>query len=67
MGQILIGMKQIRGVLNNTSEPTILKWHQQYEGFPMKKMNGQWTSEKEVLVSWFRHYLTDSLDQWDKL
>jgi len=53
---ILMGMKEIAAFLR-ISAPTVLKWHREYEDFPIRKAAGVWISDREMLKAWFEKYL----------
>ncbi|RKY08154.1 MAG: hypothetical protein DRP56_04580 [Planctomycetota bacterium] len=54
---ILIGMDQIRPVLNNISEATVIRIKRDFENFPIKKLRGQWVSSRKKLEDWWWWYL----------
>jgi len=54
---ILYGMDKIRPVVGNATEVTIMKWHREYDSFPLRKLGGQWVSHREELNSWWRAFV----------
>lgn len=54
---ILIGMKVIRQVLKDVSEPTVLKWHREY-GLPIRKKGGVWTGSRAKIENWWTEDFT---------
>jgi hypothetical protein len=54
---ILYGIDQIRPVVGGASHVTILKWYKEYEGFPMRKLRGQWVSSRQELAAWWRNFV----------
>lgn len=52
---LLVGMKAICTFLR-MSEATVLKWHREYDDFPVKK-NGGYVSSRHKLNIWFQRYL----------
>lgn len=58
---ILYGMEQIRPVVGNATEVTIMKWHREYDSFPMRKLGGQWVSHREELNIWWRAFVQGNI------
>ena len=57
--EILVGITEIAPHVGNVSNVTILKWKQEYDDFPIRKLGGQWVSEKAKLVEWFQRFCAD--------
>lgn len=55
--EILVGMEAIRRFVGGVSPPTVLKWHREYEDFPIAKQSGQWVAIRADLVSWYRNFI----------
>lgn len=53
---VLVGMKSICNFLN-VSEVTVLKYHREYDDFPVKK-NGVYVSSRSKLNTWFQAFVT---------
>lgn len=54
---ILYGMNKIQPVVGNASCVTVLKWKREYEDFPIRKLGGQWVSDRRLLAEWWRNFV----------
>lgn len=52
---VLVGMKAICNFLN-LSDATVLKYHREYDDFPLKK-NGVYVSSRSKLNAWFQVFV----------
>jgi hypothetical protein len=62
---ILCGINNIRPILGNASEHTIMKWKREYQSFPIRKLGGQWVSHRTELVEWFRRLAAGDFENKD--
>ncbi|MCF8098541.1 MAG: hypothetical protein K9K65_11925, partial [Desulfarculaceae bacterium] len=53
--QILNGMKEISATVGR-SEETVLSLKRHYPSMPIRKISHVWTSERSVLLDWWRRY-----------
>ncbi|MCF8049535.1 MAG: hypothetical protein K9L19_18450 [Desulfarculaceae bacterium] len=53
--QILNGMKEISATVGR-SEETVLSLKRRYPSMPIRKISHVWTSERSVLLDWWRRY-----------
>jgi hypothetical protein len=64
--QILIGIDQISKAVGVHAD-TIIKWRKVYPSFPVRKIaNGNLTTTRDKLLTWWHYFLDDALEQYQE-